>query len=317
MAVIDAMVFADLIKGAVAYCDQVELVFYPRVPLELIRRVRVFQSGIGSVFIRRRFSSRQPRPLQRRGDVLVITQPTPRTLRCLARHRYASFSQPTHAKPNRLPSSKPEFVVWRVDIAVDFLAETGTDALLISSGLKPICRLKWHGRQRASQCVDTVYSSQPKARRKFVLYADKPSKVTKSPCAHLEMRFQTSATCRNTGLGDLRALAHGIDAMELLKKNVALGVLDENALNRFIKKKARRLGGGNAWLGMPLEVREAIIANRIAALIQNDNIMPDPGSLEGTLMQDVYDGLRSLRRAVKKLDWEEIADPPEWQHHGE
>lgn len=302
MKIINALCVAERIVDVVAYVDQIECVFFPAVLPHV--RSKLHQLNGGRVFLRRPKRGRKLRPGERSGQVCVILQPTPAALRYLARQRYLRLG---------LPAGQPTFSVYRVDIAIDFITKTIADATAVGQFLTRSTLHKWHRDRRTNQSGDTYYASRAGVPRNIAIYSDKPSKTGLGPCAHLELRFRTMARCRASKLDDLDQLAHGLNALDLVRREVRLAYVDQLAFDRFLEKTAcdvKRAGG--RYRDTDVAEVVATLARLFAPMIQNAEYMPDPGSVRNVPAQDVYDAFKKFRTRLIAIDWEEFSDPPRW-----
>ncbi|ESX88687.1 hypothetical protein X756_09855 [Mesorhizobium sp. LSHC412B00] len=236
---------ADSIIDTVAYIDQLEIVFYPKLPGYLYRELRRLNGS--APFPRRRNNAQKLPPRMRAGSVWVLMQPTAAALSYLDKNTHYSYGQ---------TSVRPIFSVARVDIAVDFITRSKRHAGLAGSLLENCFLQKFHGARRTNSVAATVYTSINKTTRNVTMYSDRPSKTGLGPCAHLELRFFSVGTCQRVGLNNLRRLASGINAMTLLEDQSRLGFMDDAGFGRFVESRARELkkaightpGGNNSVL---------------------------------------------------------------------
>ncbi|WP_150129036.1 hypothetical protein [Rhizobium phaseoli] len=302
MKIINALCVADRIVDVVAYADHIECVFFPAILPHVRSKLRRLNGG--GVFLRRPKRGRKLRPGERQGQVYVIVQPTPSALRYLARQRYLRLGSKTN---------QPSFSVYRVDIAIDFITETIADATSVGQFLTRRVLHKWHRDRRTNQSGETYYASRAGVPRNLAIYSDRPSKTGLGPCAHLELRFRTLARCRASKLDDLNQLAQGLNAFELLRREVRLAYIDQNAFDRFLEKTAcgvKRAGG--RYRETDLAEVVATLGRLFAPMIQNAENMPSPGSIEGVRAQDLYDAFKKSRSRFIAIEWEEFSDPPRW-----
>lgn len=293
---ISALVAADLVYDPISYLDTLEIVVFPRTTAGFRDALQKLNQGR----TKRRGRRGRRRQFRRRGEVWVLRQPTRALLSFL-----------TQAKLNNSWS----FEVARVDIAVDFQTETPVDAQKVKSFLQHHMRQKWHGKAPATTYQNTTYGGPAAKRRNYAIYADKASKVTGCPCAHLELRFRSFQRCRKKRFDDLNNLASGINAMKLLEEETCLEIIVPDRFDRFLEQVARATKRANRGMAHWLldDVREKV-ARVIARILHNDVETVSPGSVEGVHVQDAHDRLKTLRRSFVRLEWHEFTDPPRWVH---
>jgi len=95
--------------------------------------------------------------------------------------------------------------LYRLDIAVDFITQTRCEAEWLKHWLAKHVLLRWRPKGRMLTHEEGIYWVNQKDRRQnnkkrsardLLVYASRLSKITGTPCTHLELRFQTSAGCR-------------------------------------------------------------------------------------------------------------------------
>jgi len=114
------------------------------------------------------------------GYRIGLHQPKPAVLRILAQ-----FQQRHRGK------------LCRVDVAVDLT--THSKAWIVQH-----CLLRWrrsgpmHDEENAVYWIEQ-HSRSRRSTRDLILYADRPSKITRRACTHLELRFFSTPSVRNQG----------------------------------------------------------------------------------------------------------------------
>src|SRR5205814_10085226 len=100
---------------------------------------------------------------------------------------------------------------------------------------------KWRRRDhRAQPYLNSVYWKRDrKAARNIGLYGDRQSKTGLGSCSHCELRFTGAKACKRVGLGELRDLIRGVDAMELLNRQARIIFIDPKRLDVAIDRIAR------------------------------------------------------------------------------
>lgn len=102
------------------------------------------------------------------------------------------------------------------------------------------CVMKWrwaghmHDEENGLYFVD-YRSRNTRPARDFVLYDDKPSKITGAPCTHLEMRFLTAASVRRAGFENIDDLIK-LNPYQLSSKYLKIVEFDPQAFtNKMIR----------------------------------------------------------------------------------
>ena len=203
------------VLGAVAYVDTIALYCWKPLPGDLLSQLR------------RQYGHRLLLKRLQYGWMVEINQPTLQTLCQLAPFEHALLC------------------LSRVDIAFDPLTQTKAEGVNAANFLKQHTIQKWRRNQESVTIETTTYwSANRKTKRNIVAYGDKRSKITSTPCAHLELRFTSAAAVKRAKL-DLKALIAGIDVPKLLQHQTKLAVIDpiklktrmmRFALNTQIKK---------------------------------------------------------------------------------
>ncbi|RWK65093.1 hypothetical protein [Mesorhizobium sp.] len=305
LSLLRALSAVDLILDTVAYVDQLEIVFHPKLPGYLYHKLTRLNGS--APFPRRRSNAQKLPPRMRGGSVWVLMQPTAEVLHCLRRHSYYRYGKKT---------DHPIFSVSRVDIAIDFVTASRPDAEVVGSFVETCFLLKWHGARRTNSVGATVYSSIDKTTRNVALYPDRPSKTGLGPCAHLELRFFSVGTCRRLGLNKMRHLASGINAMTLLEEQTRLAFMDDAGFGRFVESRARELKKTNKrFAGKSLPEVRRMLERIFAVIIQNESRSPALGSLAGARIQDIYDAFKKIRGRITPIMWDEVTSPPRWVHN--
>ena len=123
------------------------------------------------------------------------------------------------------------FVNW-VDLALDFTFYDEAEARSLYRFFDRHLIKRWHGRRKLQYEGTTRYTSDWRwVRNQFVLYADKPSRMTDDPCVHLEWRTRTKGAVKVHGLDDLQKLC-AIDHRAFWKSRLILKEIDFQMLGR-------------------------------------------------------------------------------------
>ena len=87
-----------------------------------------------------------------------------------------------------------------------------------------------HDEENGLYWVEQVSRSR-RSNRDLVTYDDKPSKITGTPCTHLELRFYGTASVRKQGFERVTDLI-GINPCLLFKRHIKLVEFDPEALKQ-------------------------------------------------------------------------------------
>src|SRR6266436_2361843 len=200
-----------------AFTDTLMLLWYRAPPKDLL--IKLSRQYGRRLLFRPLLRCRRPTPW-----LMKLQQPTTTTLEALSDIQH---------QPTKLPT----FVVHRVDIAVDFLCRTSTEAELATEFLQHRSQQNYRLRKHRSQQVQTTAyaKNDPKARRNICIYGDRRSKVTGDWCVHFEMRFRGSRACKAVGLNSILSLIEGFDVMTMLEHQSKLTVIDRDKLDRAVE----------------------------------------------------------------------------------
>jgi hypothetical protein len=140
----------------------------------------------------------------------------------------------------RLIEEHLDHIVSEFHIAYDLPARTAGDAEALTSVIQRLAIQPWHGSRKSRLMEKGVYASDKRrTARNFIIYGDKPSKVTNRPCSHVELRFNGAAACRARGVrtcGDLLSF----DATKYLDRDIKLGLIDWQSARQILRQLADR-----------------------------------------------------------------------------
>ncbi len=279
---------------AVAYVDTLALLVQRRLPNRLLS------------WLRRNYGRQltfEPSVITPEGIVtrpkIVIHQPTAETLEVLRAMRPAPF------------------VVHRVDIAVDFLFQTGEEARLAQAYLDRHVIQKWRRRNHEHRVVITTsyWKRERAAARNIALYSDRPSKVSLGPCSHLEMRFKGARACRAVGLSNLADLAAGVDVQALLKRQAKLAFIDPKSFDRQVEQLARHEVRRSQDGRTVVEVKAAMLDD-LARELRGEVGKLDENAIALIRSQQLFDSYPDLRGCLRDIAWEEFSPSPSWSWPG-
>ena len=161
------------------------------------------------------------------------------------------LQRPTEAAIRYLELIAPEHCCRRVDVALDLCTTTLEEAERLQRLLNGMLVQRWHGKRRTNNVAETVYSSRDaRTGRNLVVYSDRRSKATRTPCCHLETRYVGRDVCERAGIyttGDLlpksAANPTGLDHHKVWQREVALKVLTKPGIQKLedhVEEMARR-----------------------------------------------------------------------------
>lgn len=208
MTVRKALAPSHLLLGAVSYVDTVRI-WLPRF-LRREELSRLFKASPHSIY--------RPHPLKWQPYFkccLILQYPF---LQFLEREDWAQEAK----------------CVTRLDIALDLLTENQESACKVQQFLNVHQIKRWRGKQRQGQYGDTTYSSaSPNVTTQLTRYADKPSKVSESPCCHVEWRINTREGVRSAGVNTLRDI-HVINHSAFWRRRLQLAQVNMDALGNTL-----------------------------------------------------------------------------------
>ena len=153
------------------------------------------------------------------------------------------------------------YSVSRVDVALDLVTQNVFDALYIKKWTG--WRIPKQSKRKAEWYISkydsedyieecTLYSPYDlEAEKQYVIYADRPSKITNDPCCHIEVRIRRNIprffVCQRNGI--LRRLAN-LDYKEFWSQHLTLKDVTEESVGLAVirdvfKRKARK--GKKLW----------------------------------------------------------------------
>jgi hypothetical protein len=151
-----------------------------------------------------------------------------------------TLSQP-QPEAFRLIEENIDHIVSEFHIAYDLPARTASGAEALTSVIQDLAIQPWHG-SRKSRFVKgaTSYAAHKRrTTRNFVVYGDRPSKVTDGPCCHIEFRFNGAGACGARGVrtcGDLLRF----DPKRYINRDMKLGVIDWQSAFGILRQLADR-----------------------------------------------------------------------------
>lgn len=132
------------------------------------------------------------------------------------------LNQPTDAALAYFEDGFNRYVLSRVDVSLDLLTRSTSDAEDLHGYLERRLVQPWHrGSEPVVKFKETVYYKRRGARNNLVQYSDEPSKVTDQPCVHIEWRMELAEAIKRssiTGTSDLISM----DKKAFLRKRLRL-----------------------------------------------------------------------------------------------
>jgi hypothetical protein len=198
---------AGLILHCSVYIDTVQIVLRRRLSPDDARRV-IELNHSGKVIL-------EPRPAWQEYRFRIrLHQPQPDALMFLA--KVAS-----------------EYLVNRIDIAVDFITASREAADELREFLNRHLTQRWHGKRRRSTVEGTIYFSLPWRRRNIAVY-----NLREAPhICHVETRLYGAQTLRRYGIRSLRDVID-LDGGAIITRNCRLSALVWKNVQRAIDRIA-------------------------------------------------------------------------------
>ena len=217
-AVLESKVHAALVQTTtiLTYVDTIKVRVRPSVPKDALRRIE--ETCAGRVFV---LHSR------RHGD------------------RVITMHGPTKATLLLLDGLFPKHRVQRLDVAFDFLTETGEDAVEVQGRLRAMLLMPWRGKAQTAAYEGTDYLAQAGRGRNVAIYSRRMSKISGGPACHLEVRWPRVRACESLGVFKARDVL-ALDPIAAMERHLKVAILDEAGLWRRAEKAA-----GDELLGRP------------------------------------------------------------------
>jgi hypothetical protein len=246
----------------------------------------------------------------------LITRPHPVPGLPWARRRKLTIHRPTKATLEHLIDLQADrFVVHAVHLAIDFLCADRQQTDLATEFLTRSVVQNWRRRDHRSHLEqNTRYWKQDgKAPRNIALYGDRPSRTDIGPCTHFEMRFTSAEACARAGLGDLRQIADGVDAMSLLDHQARITPIDAKRLDRALENIARHaLRNGQQADKTVSDIKERL-RQLLARCLQDENRPLNGHSIAEARSQCLADCRPKLRGTLGMcMNWNEFTPTPRW-----
>ena len=276
------------ITGAVAFIDTLKLFLWRPLPAGVLKL-------LGQQYRGRMQFHELPVPGRPRAFRAILTLHQPEV---------ATLAQLSALQRGR-------FAVHAVHIPVDFLCADRRQAVLATEFLTINLTQKWRRRDHRIQLQMTTryWKKGRKELRNIALYGDRLSKPVPLPCAHLELRFTSAAACKRAMLNDLNALASGVDAMGLLRRQTAITFVDPKRLERAAEILARR-----TVRRRPGQHTVADVRGRAQDLLERCLAPVDDSSVAKARAREQLWELRPKlrRRLITALPWEQFTPRPRW-----
>lgn len=201
---------------------------------------------------------------------------------------------------------RENILINKIHLALDLTTKDISDAEDIKKYLDHHQVHPWHGKQKVCRIENTTYTAARSARRNIVKYADRRSKITGTPCCHIEMRLLHVDTLRNAGFSDIQSLKD-LNHYDFWSKNLRLREINvekfgKELLNRQQRKKPwiKKFGNG---LQYDIFRRAGYTAIRFSTY-----------SEEPATVQEVIDRFRGTRinvsKCLKKINTGPFLPPP-------
>jgi hypothetical protein len=141
----------------------------------------------------------------------------------------------------RLIEENIDHIVTEFHVAYDLPARTASDAKELTSVIQRLAVQPWHGRRKSRLVKEaTSYAShRRRTARNFVIYGDRPSKVTNGPCCHIEFRYNGADACKARGVRTCHDLVN-YNATQYLDHDMKLALIDWPPAYRRLRQLADR-----------------------------------------------------------------------------
>jgi hypothetical protein len=229
---------------------------------------------------------------------------------------------PSIATLRYIALSFPSHIVTRFDVALDFITTTQLHASRIRSFLRMCVTQPRRGRTRMNLDTTTVYFCGQRARRNIVIYATKPSKITGTPAAHLELRYSNARACKSRGIRKLIDLEN-YNISDTLSRDVRISdinwakadrIVDSAAANTVRWHHLREARGSRRSRTSTSRISKTearrSIENNITRQLADEDHTPTWDDLSEYPVQQCIDCYRVLRRATVHLPMTSLINTP-------
>jgi hypothetical protein len=177
--------------------DSIGFMLHGDIPAELLAKLKQ-STLLGNIMIRR-----WPVKMARDWPLLI----------CL--------HQPTDLTFDLLEVFSPaDLLIVRLDICLDINTKTHLEALQVADYLIRHTYQKWACKE-PQVFWNSHYTNRRSGARNIATYADRLSKFSSKPCAHVEFRFQNAEICRKHNLDTIAAIRN-LDLREFFKDNLKM-----------------------------------------------------------------------------------------------
>lgn len=170
--------------------------------------------------------------------------------------------RPTQRTIDYISTERPNHLVTRFDLALDFIVASANADLLLAEFFRQHLTQPWRGKRHRTVYEGTIYLGPASTRRNTALYVS-PSKITGQPAVHLEMRYIRAGTCRRRGVhrvGDLSAL--DIDAC--IRRDIRFSTICWRIADRAIDQLAAGVARKHADRAETVKTPRSIYDRRIS-----------------------------------------------------
>lgn len=199
--------------------------------------------------------------------------------------------QPSPLTFDYIITERPDHLVTRFDLALDFIATSAHARLLLADFLRQHLTQPWRGNRERTIYKNTVYFGAASSRRNVVVYVS-DSKITHQPAVHLELRYISADACRRRGVHRIDDLL-AVDIDACIRRDVRFSAIcwriADKAIDKLTKSAARRHADRDETVKIPRSIYDWRI------------------SIELAHWRLVYPFLRSLSNEDRVLRWSERA----------
>ncbi len=223
------------------------------------------------------------------------------------------LQQPSMATLRYITSYCPTHIVTRFDIALDFITSTQLHASHIKRFLRMYITQPHRGDTRMNMDDTTVYFCGKQARRNIVIYATRPSKISGTPAAHLELRYCSARACKSRGIRKIMDLEN-YNILRTLSRDVRISNINWPKADRIVESAAaetakrhnqhaarRPRRSSTPTSRMNRAAARRSIENHITRQMADEYHTPAWADLSEYPVQQCIDCYRVLRRATVEL----------------
>jgi hypothetical protein len=178
-------------------------------------------------------------PLPQQAKAVLLEIPRKKSIRRRSKSRQFPYAlvlhQPTPQTISALQRTVGEYVLSRIDLALDLETEKPEDAPGVQRYVVRHLTQRYRGKRHTNTVEDTDYWAAKWQRRNIAIYSDRPSKITGQPVCHIEIRLYGADVCRRYGASQLDDLNHRLFT-EIIRRNCRLSLLNWPRVEAIIEE---------------------------------------------------------------------------------